>query len=58
MGVHTRGLDIKAGAKQNAADKAAHAEAEVVIQQWNDQLALGRGLRNNASNQKSVGVPF
>jgi hypothetical protein len=40
MGVRTRGLDIKAGAIRNAADKAARAEAEAVIQRWNDQLAL------------------
>jgi hypothetical protein len=42
MGVRTRGLDIKAGAKQAAADKAARAEAEAVVQRWNDQIALGR----------------
>jgi hypothetical protein len=44
MGVRTRGLDIKAGAIRNAADKAARAEAEAVIQRWNDQLALGRDM--------------
>jgi hypothetical protein len=44
MGVRTRGLDIKAGAMRNAADKAARAEAEAVIQPWNDQLALGRDM--------------
>jgi len=44
MGVRTRGLDIKAGAIRNAADKAARAEAEVVIQRWNEQLALGRDM--------------
>ena len=37
MGVRTRGLD-------DAADKAARAEAESVIQRWNDQLALGRDM--------------
>jgi hypothetical protein len=37
-------VDIKAGAIRNAADKAARAEAEAVIQRWNDQLALGRDL--------------
>jgi hypothetical protein len=44
MGIRTRGLDIKAGAKRDAADKAARAEAEAVIQRWNDQLALGRDM--------------
>ena len=43
-GVRTRGLDIKAGAIRNAADKAAGAAAEAVIQRWNDQLALGRDM--------------
>ena len=41
MGVRTRGLDMKAGFKRDAADKAARVEAEAVIQRWNDQLALG-----------------
>jgi hypothetical protein len=31
----------EAGSKRNAADKASRAEAEAVIQRWNDQLALG-----------------
>src|SRR6201987_3284400 len=44
MGVRTRGLDIKAGVIRDAADKAARAEAEAVIQRWNDQLALGRDM--------------
>jgi hypothetical protein len=35
MGVRTRGLDIKAGAKRSAEDGAARAEAEAVIQRWN-----------------------
>jgi hypothetical protein len=39
-----RGLDIKAGAFRNAADKAARAEAEAVIQRWNDRLATGRDM--------------
>jgi hypothetical protein len=42
MGVRTRGLDIKAGAMRNAADRAARAEAD--IQRWNEQLALGRDM--------------
>jgi hypothetical protein len=46
MGVRTRGIDIKAGATRNAADEAARAEAEAeaVIQRWNDQLGLGRDM--------------
>jgi hypothetical protein len=44
MGVRTRGLDMKAGFKRGAADKAARAEAEAVIQSWNDQLAHGRDM--------------
>jgi hypothetical protein len=44
MGVRTRGLDIVAGAKHAAADRAARAQAEAVIQRWNDQLALGRDM--------------
>jgi hypothetical protein len=44
MGIRTRGLDTKAGAMRNAADKAARAEAEVVIQRWDEQLALGRDM--------------
>jgi hypothetical protein len=35
---------MKAGFKRDAADKAAHAEAEAVVQRWNDQLALGRDM--------------
>jgi hypothetical protein len=31
MGVRTRGLDMRAGFKRDAADKAARAEAEAVI---------------------------
>jgi hypothetical protein len=45
MGIRTRGLDIKAGAKQATADGTACAEAEAVIQRWNDQLARGRDRR-------------
>jgi hypothetical protein len=38
------GTGIKAGVMRNAADKAARAEAEAVIQRWNGQLALGRDM--------------
>jgi len=41
MGVR-RGERIKAGAIRTAADKAAGARAEAVIQRWNDPLALVR----------------
>jgi hypothetical protein len=44
MGVRTRGLDIKAGAAKLEADRAARAEAEAVIQRWNDQLSRGRDM--------------
>jgi hypothetical protein len=44
MGVRTRGLDMTAGFKRDAIDKAARAEAEAVIQRWNDQFALGRDM--------------
>jgi hypothetical protein len=44
MGVRTRGLDIKAGASKLKADRAARAEAEAVIQRWNDQLSRGRDM--------------
>jgi hypothetical protein len=44
MGVLMRGLDMQAGFKRDTADRAARAEAEAVIQRWNDQLALGRDM--------------
>ena len=44
MGVRTRGLDMKAGFMRDAADKAMRAEAEAVIQRWNEQLAAGRDM--------------
>ena len=44
MGIRTRGLDIKVGAKQRAADKAARAEAKAVVERWNEQLAADREL--------------
>jgi hypothetical protein len=44
MGIRTRGLDIKAGTMRSAADKAARAGAEAIIQRWNEQLALGRDM--------------
>jgi hypothetical protein len=43
MGGRRRGLDIKAGAAKKA-DRAARAEAEAVIQRWNDQLSRGRDM--------------
>jgi hypothetical protein len=44
MGIHTRGLDIKADAARLAADKAARAEAKAVVDRWNEQLAVGRDM--------------
>ena len=35
---------MRAGFRRDAAENAARAEAEVVIQRWNDQLALGRDM--------------
>jgi hypothetical protein len=42
--IRARGLDIKAGAKQRVADKAVRAEAQAVIERWNEQLAASRDL--------------
>ena len=39
-----RGLYMQAGFRRDAADKAVRAEAEAVIQRWNDQLTLGRDI--------------
>jgi hypothetical protein len=44
MGVRTRGLDIKAGAAKLKADRAARAEAELVVDRWNRRLATGRDM--------------
>jgi hypothetical protein len=38
-GVRTRGLDIKAGVAKLKADRAARAEAELVVDRWNRRLA-------------------
>jgi hypothetical protein len=40
MGVRTRGLDIKTGAAKLKADRAARAEAELVVDRWNRRLAM------------------
>jgi hypothetical protein len=44
MGVRTRGLDMQAGFKRDAAERAARGEAEAVIQRWNDHLVLSRDV--------------
>jgi hypothetical protein len=44
MGVRTRGLDIKVGAKCAADDRVARADAKAVIERWNEQLAAGRDM--------------
>jgi hypothetical protein len=36
---------------RNVADMAARAEAEAVMQRWNDRLALGRGTLWSASRR-------
>jgi hypothetical protein len=42
LGVRTPGLDIKAGAAELKADRAAGAEAEAAVERWNLRLATGR----------------
>jgi hypothetical protein len=44
MGIRTRGLDIKVGARHHAVDKAAGVEAKGVIDRWNEQLSTGRDM--------------
>jgi hypothetical protein len=44
MGVRTRGLDMRAGFKRDAADRAARADAKTVVDRWNEQLAAGRDM--------------
>jgi hypothetical protein len=42
--LHTLCVDIKAGAAKLKADRAARAEAELVIAHWNRRLATGRDM--------------
>jgi hypothetical protein len=60
MGVRTRGLDMQAGFRRDAADKAACAEAESVIQRWNDHLALGRNMLSSPTIRAALlaGTPW
>jgi hypothetical protein len=44
MGVRTRGLDMRAGLKRDAADRAARADAKAVVHRWNEQLTAGREM--------------
>jgi hypothetical protein len=44
MGVRTRGLDIKAGAKRAGDDRAARADAKTVVDRWNEQLTAKRDM--------------
>jgi hypothetical protein len=44
MGVRTRGFKNKAGAAKLKADRAARAEAELVVDRWNRRLATGRDM--------------
>jgi hypothetical protein len=62
MGVRTRGLDIKVGAKQRAADKAMHAEAQAVVDRWNQPRAAtsvaddtGSADRGHRGSSRSLG---
>jgi hypothetical protein len=42
MGIRTRGLDIAAYLRREAADKAARDEAVRVVERWNVAIAVGR----------------
>ncbi len=42
--MRTRGLDISLNAKRQVADAAARAEAQGVIERWNEQLAASRDI--------------
>jgi hypothetical protein len=44
MGVRTRGLDIATNAKRQVADAAARAEANAVIERWNELLSASRDM--------------
>src|ERR1700723_2316633 len=44
MGVRTRGLDIAKNAKRQVADVTARAEAQAVIERWNEQLVASRDI--------------
>jgi hypothetical protein len=44
MGVRRRGLDIGINAKRQVADAAARAEAQAVIERWNQQLVASRDM--------------
>jgi hypothetical protein len=44
MGVRTRGLDIAVTAKRQVADASARAEAESVIDRWNEQLVANKDI--------------
>jgi hypothetical protein len=44
MGVRTRGLDISVNAKRQVADAAARAEAQAVIERWNEHLVASRDI--------------
>jgi hypothetical protein len=51
MGVRTRELDTKAGAAKPKSGRAARAEAEAVIQRWNDQY---RGVATCCGRPRSA----
>src|ERR1700746_1962364 len=44
MGVRTRGLDMRADFRRDAADRASRADAKAVVDRWNEQLAAGRDM--------------
>jgi hypothetical protein len=44
MGIRTRGLDIAAYLRREAADKAAREEALRIVERWNATIAAGRDI--------------
>ena len=42
--MRTRGLDMRAGFRRDAADRATRAGAKAVVDRWNEQLAAGRDM--------------
>jgi hypothetical protein len=60
MGVRTRGLDIAKNAKRQVADDAARAEAQAVIDRWNEQLAASRDILRSPTIRAALiaGTPW
>jgi hypothetical protein len=60
MGVRTRGLDIAKNAKRQVADAAARAEANAVIERWNEQLVASRDMLRSPTIRAALiaGMPW